>query len=147
MGHIHGLTGGALGIASLSGYISPNLQTLRTTHAAEIDRVRNQGGDTSGLIASDEMVECDFDFIAEGSTIANAKKNGIPGALAGVTVTGLPIIACGPFTDALNTNGVNTQPWIYEGGGTITGAHNGKWTATLPLKRYPGITSATVISA
>ena len=148
--HIHGLTGGTLTITDLSGYVSPNMQSLRVTNGAQIDRIKNQSGDTSGLIASDEMVECEFDFIPEDTTstflaIADAKKvAGLPSALAGVGVTGLPIIACGPFSDVMNTDAGNTQPWIYEGGGTLNGPHDGKWTLTMPLKRYPSITVATV---
>lgn len=148
LGHIFSMTGAALGITGLAGYISPNLQTLKVKHGAEIDRIKAQTGNTTSLISSDEYLECTFDFIAEGSTIANAKLSmGIPPALSGVTVTGLPIIAMGPFTDGLNTNGANTQPWIYEADGSGNGNADKKWDGTLTLRRYPFITSATAIVA
>lgn len=146
-GHIHSLSGGALGCASLSGYVSPNLQSLRLSHAADVEKIKGQTGKTTGIIAEDDTIECTFEFIAEGTTIANAKKAaGIPAAGAAFTITGLPIIAMGGFTDALNTDAGNTQPWIYEGGGTINGIANGKWTGTLPMKRYLQITSGTAIT-
>lgn len=146
-GHIHSLTGGALGCAALAGYVSPNLTTLRLSHAAEVDNIKGQTGKTTGSISEDDTLECTFDFLPEGTTIANAKLSaGLPAANSGFTITGLPIIACGGFTDALNTNAGNTQPWIYQGGGTINGPADGKWTATLPMKRFLQITSATAIT-
>ncbi len=145
-GHIHSLNGGTLG-CSLAGYVSPNLQTLRLQHAAESDKIKGQAGNTTGLILQDDMLECTFEVIPEGTTVANAKTSaGLPAAGTTFTITGLPIIAAGGFADALNTGGGNTQPWIYEGGGQIHGDKAGKWTATLPLKRYPGITSGTAIT-
>lgn len=146
-GHIHSLSGGALGCASLSGYISPNLQSLRLTHSADVDRVKGQAGKTTGVIAEDDVIECTFEVIPEGTTIANAKKAaGVPAAGATFTITGLPIIAFGGFTDALNTDAGNTQPWVYEGGANLNGAANGKWTLTITLKRYLQITSGTAIT-
>ncbi len=146
-GHIHSLTGGALGIASLSGYVSPNMQTLKLSHSAKDDEIVGQGANVTGLILQDDMLELTIEFIPEGTTIANAKlAAGLPAAGAGVTITGLPIIAMGGFADALNTNAGSTQPWIYKGGGTINGQAAGKWTATLPLKRFTSITSATAVT-
>lgn len=146
-GHIHSLTGGALGIASLSGYISPNMQSLRVSHKADKQAIKGLNGKTTGLIFEDDTVEIEVEFIPEGTTIANAKlAAGIPAAGAAVTITGLPIIAMGGFTDVLNTGGGNTQPWIYEGDGTINGKNDGAWTATLKLTRYLAITSGTAIT-
>jgi len=146
-GHIHSLSGGALGCASLSGYVSPNLQSLRLSHAADVEEIKGQTGKTTGIIAEDDTLECSFEFIAEGTTIANAKLSaGIPAAGAAFTITGLAIIAMGGFTDALNTNGGNTQPWVYEGGGNLVAVANGKITGTIPLKRYLAITSGTAIT-
>lgn len=146
-GHIHSLSGGALGCTALAGYVSPNLQTLRVTHQADALKIKSQAGKTTGAIYEDDTIECTFEFIAEGTTIANAKLSaGLPAAGSGFTITGLPIIACGGFTDALNTNGGNTQPWIYEGGGTLNLVNADKATGTIPLKRYLQITSATPIT-
>ncbi len=147
LGHIFSMTGGALGITALSGYISPNLTTLKVKHGAEVDRIRAQTGDTASAIYSDEYLECTFDFIPEGTTIANAILSaGIPPAGSGVTITGLPIIHLGPFTDGLNTNAANTQPWIYEADGNQNGNSEKKWDGSMTLRRYIGITSATAVT-
>lgn len=146
-GHIHSLSGGALGCAALAGYVSPNLQTLRVSHSADRLAIKSQAGKTTGLIFEDDSIECTFEVIAEGTTIANAKLSaGLPPAGSGFTITGLPIIAFGGFTDALNTNGANTQPWIYEGGGSLNLVNDDKGTVTITLKRYLQITSATPIT-
>lgn len=141
------MSGGAVGIASLSGYVSPNLKTLKLGHNNTADEIKGQDGEISALIFSGDSVECTFDFIPQGTSIANAKKAaGIPASGAAVTVTGLAIIAFGPFSDVLNTDAGNTQPWIYSGGGSISGESEQKWMASLPLKRYIGITSGTAIT-
>ena len=146
-GHIFGMGSGALGISAVSGYISPNIKTLKLGHTSDVDRIKSQAGGITSLIGSGDYLECTFDFIPEGSSIANAKLSaGIPAVLSGVTITGLPILAIGPFSDALNTNGTNTQPWFYEGGGSVNGESEQKWTSTLPLRRYLEITSATAIT-
>lgn len=144
--HIFG-TPATVGIASLTGYITPNVQTLDLSHNSDIDKIKSQTGEVSGIISSGDSIECEFNFIPEGTTTLNAKLSaGIPASLSGITITGLPIIAFGPFTDAFNTNSGNTQPWIYEGGGKIKGASDGKWTAIFTLHRYIGITSASALS-
>jgi hypothetical protein len=146
-GHIHGLSGAALGVASLSGYVSPNLQSLRLSHKGKIDEIEGQIGEVTGFIATDDAVECDFDYIPEGSSIANAKLSaGIATNGAPHTITGLPIIAVGRFTDVFNTNGANTQPWFYMGDADVNGPHETKWTARIRLKRYINITSGTPIT-
>lgn len=149
---IVGLSGAALGMASVTGYVSPNMQSLKVGHQAEVERIKNQVGEVTTLISSGDYIECSFDFIPEGgtstdNTIAKAKLSAsLPATLAAVTITGLPIIQVGPFTDALNTNPGNTQPWIYEGGGELSGPNSTKWTLTFTLRRYINITSATPIT-
>lgn len=144
-GHIHSLSGAALACSALSGYVSPNLQTLRVNHTADADRIKGQTGKTTGLIFEDDVLECTFEVIPEGTTVANAKKSaGLPAAGTAFTLSGLPVIEMGGFADALNDAG--TSPWIYEGGGSINMMANGKSTLTLPLKRYPQITSGTVVT-
>jgi len=143
-GHIYGLAGVSC-ITGVSGSVSPNLKTLRFSHTAEVDRIRGQDGNTGSLIAFDEVLELEISFIPEGSTIASAKVSaGLPSLLSGVTLSGLPVIAMGSYADALNT--ASGTPWIYEGGGSIDAESETKWAATLPLRRYVGITSAVGIT-
>jgi hypothetical protein len=148
-GHIFGFETGAFTCSTLSGYVSPKPETLRLTHTAEVERIKSQTtGNTDSLISHDEALECTFDVIAEGTSFANAKKSaGLPAPLSGFGITGLPIIEVGAWTDAFNvtTGGVLGNPWVYEGGGTINGFIDGKWTLSLPMKRYPGIANVTAI--
>lgn len=140
-GYIHSLTGAAAAITALSGYVSPNMQSLRAGHSADSKMIKSQAGKIAGGIYENDFLECTIEFIPEGSTIANAKLSaGLPAAGSGVTLSGLPVIVCGGIADALN------GLWIYEAGGSINGSADGEWTATLPLKRYPLITSATAIT-
>ena len=148
-GHIHGLGTGTFTMASLAGYISPKLETLRLTHSAESDEIKAQtGGGVDSIITQNETLECTFDLIPEGTTFANSLLSaGLPDIPSGVGISGLQIIEVGAFANALNTNGSGTSAneWIYLGGGTINGFQDQKWTMTLPLKRYTGIANATLI--
>ena len=143
-GHIHSLSGGVLAIAALSGYISPNLQGGSLSTTADDDEIKGQTGKVTGLIAENDMLECSFDFIPEGSTVANAKlAAGLPPLNSPVTITGLPVIAAAGYADAYNT--AAGGPWFYKSG-RINHLADGKWTATMTLKRYPAITSGTAIT-
>lgn len=145
-GGIYGLATLALGIASLSGYVSPKFETLGLTGQAQFDEELGQTGDVDQLVGVNRGVSCQFRFKPRGSSFANARLSlGIPNICAGVTITGLDIIVCFGFTDVFNTNGTNTQPWIFNGEFNIEGTHTGLWTANLTLRRYLLITSATAI--
>lgn len=146
--HIEALHGAVLGIPAITGYVAPNLQGARIAHTAEIDPTKGQSGKTTGIMLNDEILECEFEYLPEGaSTLAAAVKSAsIPRAGAFLQISGLEVVQIGPFTDAYNTNGVNTQPWIYVGGGVINATNDGKWTVTLPCRRYPLIPSNAVIT-
>lgn len=152
-GRIRGLSGGAISAKDgsdvlLSGYVSPNLQSLRVSHQADVKRGLDQDGDIASLSASGEFLECQFDIVPEGSTIANAKKSaGLPPILGTFEISGLPIIAMGAFTDALNTDDANTQRWVYEGDGEINVLAEDDATMSLTLRRYPNMTGTAVISS
>jgi hypothetical protein len=146
-GHIFGLSGATLGCASLSGYVSPNLQAFRLTHNGDTERINGQDGEIGSLIHKGEFLELEFTVIPEGSSVANARLSaGLPVVGQVFGVSGLPVLAIGQFVDALNTVSTNTQPWFYEGGGSINGSSTEKATMTLPLKRYYGITSGTPVT-
>jgi hypothetical protein len=152
-GHVFGLTGGTLSLknpdgTTLTGYVSPNLQTLRLVPSAKKDVIPNQGGDTASLIFFDDMLECSFDFVAEGASIANAKSSaGIPQSGGHATITGLAIIKCGAFSDAFNTDAGNTQPWIFEGDASLNIGAEKKLEGSITLRRYPQITTAVAITS
>lgn len=151
--HIANITSAALGKsaqawATFTGaYVSPNIQSLRVSHTAEVDRIKGQDGKYSGLIGDGDMLECEFTVIPEGTNGGNARISAtLPAVLDCFVITGLPIIAAGEFQDALNTDATNTQPWVYEGGGSINMTNTEKATMTLPLKRYPGILLPTKLT-
>lgn len=146
-GHIHTLSGAAIGIASLAGYVSPNITEIRASHSGKIDEIVGQNGEITGFIATDDSLELEFNYVPEGTTVANSKLSaGLPRIGAPCTITGLAIVAIGRFTDALNTNGANTQPWFYQGQSEITGPNENKWTSRLRLKRYVNITSGNAVT-
>lgn len=149
-GQIHGLDSGTpFAQADLAGYVSPKLETLRLSHGSEADRIKSASGNTEAVIYQDEFLECTFDVIPQGSTIANAELSaGLPQPGKGFTITGLQVINVGSWTDALNvTSGdPGANPWVYEGGGSINGFTDGKWSLSLPLRRYRSISSVTAIT-
>ena len=132
--------------SAIAGYVSPNLQSLRLVHNATKRTIPDQVGDTVGLIFLDAHLEITFDFIPQGADLTGAKAAAAtPEAGGSATVTGLPIFKKGFFTDALNTDGANTQPWIYEGGENFTLPADDKATGSITLCRYPKIVSGTHI--
>lgn len=140
-GQIQRLTGGTIANA-VAGYVSPNLQSLRLRHAGDKKTTKNQSGDTSAAYYSDQMLELEIDFIPEGTTIADAKKAAYsPAPGDAVTLSGLPVINKGGFTDALNS-----ALWIYEES-TDNGTNDGHWTGGMKIVRHLGITSLTPVSA
>jgi hypothetical protein len=147
-GHVFGLATFALavkqadGSTTISGYISPNLQSLKLRHMGTVDRIKGQTGHITGIITSGEYVECDFDFIPEGSSVANSIASArIPPGGSAATISGLQVIPVGSFDDVFNT-GV----WFYEFEGTYNGVNDGKATTTLTLRRYPNITSGAAVT-
>jgi hypothetical protein len=147
-GYIVGLSGGTLTFSpTLVGSVTYDERSLRLSHNGSITNVKGKGGDTKGLIAVDEFLECAFNFIPYGTSVAAAKVSAqAPDLLAGCTITGLPVVIMGVFTDALNTS-ADGQPWIYEGGWEVNGTGDGEpWSASFTLRRYAGITSATPIT-
>jgi hypothetical protein len=145
MVHIHSLGTGALACAEVTGYITPNMQSLGIVHDAQIDRIRGVNGKVTGVMGVDDVIECTFEMIPEGSSVANAlEAASLPAAPAAFTTTGLQVIECGGIADALNAGSGN--PWVYEGGGRINAAADGKWTMTVTCRRYSGITSSTIVT-
>lgn len=110
-------TGGTLGITALTGYVSPRIDALSVNHNNDVVMDTDVSGDIVRLSASGEYLECQMTLIPDGTSQANAlKAGGKPVALAGVTITGLPIVAMGSWSNAWNTNGSDSpenHQWIY----------------------------------
>lgn len=136
------------GTTAISGYVAPTLNGASMTHSFDADETKNQAGDIDSVIVGmGEKVECEFDFIARGSTVANAKISAtLPPPGARVAIASAPVVRVGSFTDVYNTGGSNTQPWIYLGGGSLTESAGGKMVGKIKLARFYSITSAAPIS-
>jgi hypothetical protein len=147
-GHVFGLTGGTIalkdadGTTTITGYISPNLQSLRLSAGAKKDMIPNQAGNTASAIFWDESVECTFDFVAEGTTVANAKLSGrIPQAGYFAALAGLPIIPFATFADVFNSGA-----WLYEGEGSFNIGAEKKLEGSITLRRYTDLAAGAVIT-
>ena len=153
-GHILGITVGTIvitdndGGTTLTGTATYDERSLQVSHNGNISKIKNESGDTCALIATDDVLECRFNFIPYGTTVAAATAAAAgPDLLASAAITGMPIFKMGPFADALNTDSGSTQPWFYEGGWDVNGSADGEpWSISFSLFRYPNITSAAAIS-
>ena len=141
------LTDAAAGGVTLTGTSTYDHRSLRVVHNATVSNIKNKQGETCALVATDEHLECSFTFIPYGTSLANAEGAlDAPSALAGVELSGMDAFAMGPFTDALNTAGDGSQPWIYQGGWEVSGTGDGEpWSISLTLMRYPLITSGAAM--
>lgn len=144
-GHIDGITGTIAFTnpdgSALSGYISPNIQSLRVTHAGKLDEIKGQDGEYNSFLIAGEKFECEFNFIPEGTTKANARAAAqMPKLGSAGTLTGLAVIPMGSVAD------VFAGVWYYLGGGTDNGVHDNVWTGSFTLHRYPSVSTTTAIS-
>lgn len=141
--HIHSLGTAAFACADITGYATPNIQTLRANHEVDIELVKGVAGLVTGAMGVDDGISCTFDIIPEHATlIATALESAsIPKAPTAFTLSGFQAIEFAGIADALN--GV----WIYLGGGSLNAGVNGMWTMTVPLRRFGSLTSTTAITA
>lgn len=146
-GQIFGLAGGTIVFtnpagAAITGYITPDLQTLRVAHGSKVDEIKGQDGEYNAFIVSGERFECEFTYIPQGSTVANAKLSAqLPPIGSSGVISGLPVIIMGSIADVFNT-GV----WYYQGGGSTNQQNDQHWTGSFTLVRYPGIATTTALS-
>lgn len=145
--NLQGLTGGTITLkqpdgSAYSGYVSPNLQGLEVAHKATSDKVANQSGNTGAIIITDEYLEVTFDFIPEGTSLANALASArIPQPGSTAVIAGLPVIPMGTFTD-----GLNASSWIYEADAGVNGKAKEHWDGKITLRRYVDITAPAAIA-
>lgn len=133
---------------TMSGTLSYEHQSLRFAHQGEITEIKNEDGDVCALVATNETLECTFNFIPYGTSVANAIASiQSPRLLTGFDITGFPVFRMGTFADALNTDSGSTQPWIFVGGWEGNGDNSGEpWSISVTLRRFPQITNATALT-
>jgi hypothetical protein len=130
-----------------SGFVMPSVNGWNLTHNVEVARTKDSNGDITATTGHGEMLECQFDLLPIGSTLADMRKSlTLPPVMATVAITGADIFPAGSFVDAINTNGSSTQRWIYEGGGSVSASNEGHARLSVTLRRYPGITGGAAIT-
>ena len=135
--------------AAGAAYVSPIITSFDITHHAKEDTTMNQNGDIVATLTCGEYIECSFELIPFGSTTAAAKDSAyIPPDNSVCTITGMPIIKVGTFTDALNVAGgalPQSAKWIYASGWNLHMVNESKGTARVTLRRYPKLTGGAAI--
>lgn len=128
--------------ATITGYVSPNLQSIQLSHECDVEEIKNQVGDVAAIITRNERLKLTIEFIPQGTSYANAKEAAtILAPNCFVTIAGMPIIEVGSFADALNS-----ADWHYGGGAQITGPSDQRWSATIELTRYAAVTAGNQIA-
>jgi len=128
-----------------AGYVMPTVTGYNLTHNAEVARTKDGNGDIDAVTGHGEYIECQFDLLATGTSLANARLSAtVPPVMSTVVIAGADVIACGPFADAVNSG--SGSRWIYEGGGSVKFTADGHATLSLTLRRYPNITGGVAIT-
>lgn len=138
---------------SVVGWVMPNLTAADITHHASEEMIRSKTGAITSAIVSGEYLECTFQMVPEADSVANAAKSAaIFSAGTTFVITGMPVIAGGPFPDAFNvaTSGSapSTNRWIYFSGGSSKHANTGIATQSITLRRFvelDGLTDAEIV--
>jgi hypothetical protein len=139
---------GTATITKISGSASTlNIQSATISLASKSGAVEGQDGEICARHWSGKELVCEFTTIPEGSSKANALISvNIGDCGQGYNAANFPNVSIGPFTDAFNTGGANTQPWVYDGDAKLNLTNTDKATLTFTMKRAIGITSATAIT-
>jgi len=136
---------------SITAYKSPIISVLNLRHVASKDTVVNEGGDTLAVIVFNEHIECTLELVPAGVDRAEARAGAtVPPGGSTATITGADVIACGPFSDAINVTAGDPggNKWIYEGDGVTPNLRDsGHGTVSITLRRYPKIVGGTAILA
>ena len=125
----------------ISGYVSPIVSGITITHQGSSDTVLNGDGEIVGVGAWGEYFEATFTLIPAGTSAANALISAtLPPLMSVVTITGADVVQVGSLTSVVNA--ATTARWLYVGGGSLSFTQDGQATMTLPLRRYPSISTA-----
>jgi hypothetical protein len=138
----------AAGASLGAGFVMPPVSAFALTHGFKSSESMDGVGEIDSITLSGEYIECQFDLVFSGSSVANqaAGERSFPIG-ATVTISGAPVRAFGPFTDAINvtSGGIEGYKWIYVTGTNIRRSSGGESTGSVTLRRYPKISGASVI--
>lgn len=132
---------------SPGGYVTPLIPAPEIVDEADdIKMLKDVFGIVEGIIAANDCIlTATFAFIPRGATRDLARQSATIPPLGTVEIVGLPIVKVRRFVDAFNTNGDDTQPWYYFGGGSLKGAEDGKdWGGTITLKRFYNVRGGAI---
>lgn len=148
--HVTGLLGVAVTIYDLDGvaipgYASPNIQSIKVSPRADVVDIKNQDGDESGALFSNQQITMDLDWIPEGTTKAAAKISATsPPPGARVKISGAPVIRKGWLSDAIN--GDADYPWVFYGNSDDNLKNDSHSMMTLSITRKIGMPTYSKIS-
>lgn len=119
------------------GSFAAVLQPIAFQHEVQTQDILDLNGKIVAKYAHGEKITSTLQWVPAGGDATVAKEMlYVPKTFAKITVSGFEIIAFGDsFVDGLNTNGTDNEPWIYEGGASLTQEIGGKWMLNLPVSR------------
>ena len=124
----------------ISGYVMPIVSGIQITHQGSTDTVMNGDGEIAGVGAWGEYFEATFTLIPAGATNAEGIIAAtLPPLMSTVTITGADVVQVGSNASVINA--ATTGRWLYVGGGSLSLTQSGQASMTLPLKRYPSIST------
>lgn len=131
--------GGTAPIAS--GYVTPIVSGITITHQGSSDTVLNGDGEIVGVGAWGEYFEATFTLIPVGASEAAARLSAtLPPLMSTVEIAAADPIQAGSVSSIIVASG--TSRWLYVGGGSLSLSQDGQATMTLPLRRYPSVSTA-----
>jgi hypothetical protein len=124
------------------------IQSGTITHDDDSIEVKDKDGKVVSHVAvNNDRLTLNITAVLSGNSSANAALSAsLPLGNGRATITGCPVIAMGPWADAINTNTAstpNTYLWIYAGGGQVSLNNDGTASLTASFKRYANVASAS----
>jgi len=157
----HSLSGFLLDLATGTKYLANcNWQSVRIGSEGEWEEVSDKGGDIKSIIIHGSYLEMSVEAVPQGVPATTGVSGTLANAAAGAklmprgtpfeaTGFGAALIPIGPFTNSgINTSGsgvTDVEPW-YLYSAELNATNTGKWTTTMTLRRYKGITATTAVA-
>ena len=127
----------------IAGYVSPKLSSANLVHESASEEVVDQFGEVDQVFYWREKFSLTLEVVPRAGTLADRIKSAaIPKAGGVVTIANMQVLKAGSLSDVIN----GTKVWIYPGGASWNFVDEGKMSLSLPLVRYPSITTPTEVS-
>jgi hypothetical protein len=157
VGQNHSLSGFLLDLATGTAYLATcNWQSVRVGSEGEWEEVAGKDGEIASFIVHGNYLEMSVEAVPQGASLSAAAATaklpprGTPFSATGFGAAHIPV---GPFTTSgintaagsLGSVGADTNPW-YLYSAELNATNTGKWTTTMTLRRYKGITATAAIT-